>query len=256
MMIVNGMDQASKANSLVWAQDVKLPAASVQSFTLWAGQNLQVGKIEVHPDPNADGKLCVNYVLDPASVAAGWRITQTHLAIGNTPADIPQANGNPIPGQFKAASDTFTPGVTSHEYCGLTSGTVIAAHAVVTQTNPTTGLVTQTQTAWAGDNGFSGKNWARYATGDFPNLPLYDFSMNATNVYDGAQGTDGGARLTVSINGQKIGGADLTNVVPGNQITIEKVVSYAGTAHIEIRNEAAFYSGNDFAIDNISLTQH
>jgi hypothetical protein len=254
MMIVNGMDQQSGANSTVWAQDVKLPAASVQSFPLLAGQTLQVGTIQVHPDPSENGKLCVNYALDPQAIANGWSITQTHLAIGNSPTDIPQSNGNPIPGQFKAASDTFTPGVTSHEYCGLTPGTVIAAHAVVTQSNPTTHLVTQTQTAWAGSSKFSGKNWALYASGAFANLPVYDFSMTGMNLYDGAD-SSGGADLTVTINGQQIDEAQLTGTA-GQQIWFHGVVSPTDTAHIVIQNKTAVYSGNDFAIDNISLTQH
>lgn len=252
MMIVNGMEGATEGNgSLVWAQDVTLPKAA-ETYPLWAGQNLAVGTIAVRPDPANPGKLCVNYVLDDEDIAAGWRITQTHLATADTAAGIPQSNGNPTPGQFKAANDTFAPGVTAKEYCNVKSGLVVAAHAVVTQTTPA-GLVKQTQTAWAGDTKFNGKQWALYASyTPTDHAASYDFSMDATNVYPTTN-----AQLVVTINGQEIGTADLDGKTPGNLAHVTaNDLALSGTAHIEIRNKVPAYNGNDFAIDNISLTPH
>jgi len=65
----------------------------------------------------------------------GWEITETHLDIECSLDEIPQKNGNPIPGKFEYSND-FEPGVTEHtvtinldDLC--CTDPIIAAHAVV-----------------------------------------------------------------------------------------------------------------------------
>src|SRR5512132_1874856 len=59
---------------------------------LIAGQHTDVGDIKVWDDGTT---LYVQYeTVDP------WCMTETHLAVASSLSDIPQANGNPIPGQF------------------------------------------------------------------------------------------------------------------------------------------------------------
>src|SRR5262245_20466537 len=59
---------------------------------LIAGQNKHSGAIKIWDDGKS---LYILYeTIDP------WCLTETHLAVASSLADIPQANGNPIPGQF------------------------------------------------------------------------------------------------------------------------------------------------------------
>ncbi|PIV38376.1 MAG: hypothetical protein COS30_02430, partial [Candidatus Portnoybacteria bacterium CG02_land_8_20_14_3_00_45_8] len=84
-----------------------------------------------------------------AAIADGWVITEVHVAVGATLANIPQTKpnkkglggGNPIPGLFPVNVD-IDPGVTETDWFCLgynwTKGEspVIAAHAVVSQIQP------------------------------------------------------------------------------------------------------------------------
>jgi len=58
----------------------------------------------------------------------------------------------------------------------------------------------------------------------------------------------------VSLNGKQIGEKSLTGLDAGNGVEFKDTVSLANTVH-EIRHHATDYSGNDFAIDDITLTQ-
>jgi hypothetical protein len=136
MMIVNGTSsEAGAPNKLVWGQNVTLPACEpvVTSYPLFAGQTWQVGVILV---TNTAGKICVEYKLFDSVLAAGWRLTETHLAIATSANGIPQTKtGNPIPGQFPY-SRSYDPGVSSDKYCidwscAPGANIIIAAHAVV-----------------------------------------------------------------------------------------------------------------------------
>ena len=143
MMIVNGSSNGAPPE-VVWAQDVTLPVCDpVTTYTLYAGQTWPIGEVLVKNDEA--GKICVKFVLtDEAAIADGWLITEAHVAVGNTSADIPQTQpnkkgqggGNPIPGHFPI-NVTIDPGVTETEwYCldyNWVEGTplCIAAHAVV-----------------------------------------------------------------------------------------------------------------------------
>jgi hypothetical protein len=68
-------------------------AGNPDVYQLYAGQDIDVGEIQVWND---DQNLYVKYVVD----ATDWCLTETHLAVAYSLDDIPQKNGNPIPGQF------------------------------------------------------------------------------------------------------------------------------------------------------------
>src|SRR5215216_169551 len=113
---------------------------------LIAGQHTDVGDIKVWDDGTY---LYVEYeTVDP------WCLKETHLAIGSSLEDIPQANGNPIPGQFPYKTDhncasSFTYRIPlTWDTCQL----YIAAHAAIN-----TG-----ETAWGSGPDFTGRNWATY----------------------------------------------------------------------------------------------
>lgn len=131
MMIVNGDDVAPPA--VVWEQDVALPSCyEEQRFPLFAGKTWQVGEMIVN---NTDDQICITYELSSTVAAAGWRLTETHLALGPNANAIPQTKtGNPIPGAFPY-SRVYDPGVVSDTFCvdmDITGAPiVIAAHAVV-----------------------------------------------------------------------------------------------------------------------------
>jgi len=136
MMIVNGTDE--DPSKLIWGQTVTLPVCDpVQAFTLYAGQTWEIGEVLVKND--VEGKICVQFVLtDEDAIAEGWLITEAHVAVEAKASDIPQKNGNPIPGKFPV-NEKLDPGVTETDWYCLeyewTEGVelVIAAHAVVGQ---------------------------------------------------------------------------------------------------------------------------
>jgi len=65
----------------------------VTTITLYAGQNIDVGEVQVWND---EQNLYVKYIVD----APDWCLEETHVALAYTLEGIPQKNGNPIPGQF------------------------------------------------------------------------------------------------------------------------------------------------------------
>ncbi|MDD5703262.1 MAG: hypothetical protein PHU23_14590 [Dehalococcoidales bacterium] len=109
-------------------------------FPLYAGQDIEVGKVQVWNDSNG---VCAKFAITESD----WVITEVHLAIEASMEAIPQTGynkkgkggGNPIPGQFEFIEE-FDLGVTeAGPYCkswedlGADCGDeiYIAAHAVV-----------------------------------------------------------------------------------------------------------------------------
>ncbi|GEM_PF-3352109 len=98
--------------------------------TLLAGQDIDAGTVSVWNDGD---NLFVKF-----ETSAGWVMTETHLAVATDPNDIPQKNGNPIPGRFTYKHEDLG-GVTEDPYTIPLSeigagpdGTVyIAAHAAL-----------------------------------------------------------------------------------------------------------------------------
>jgi hypothetical protein len=82
--------------------------AGAASFDLFAGQSTDAGDVYVWND-------ATSYFVE-IDMASGWCMTESHVIAAASVAAIPQANGNPIPGQFPikesykpcADGDTFT----------------------------------------------------------------------------------------------------------------------------------------------------
>lgn len=134
MMIVNGT--TTEPPAIVWGQDVTdltPDPADPQSFPLYAGKSNLVGEVLVKSDGT---NICVKFVLSEDAIAVGWIIAETHVAVADVAAGIPQMNGNPTPGKFPEG-EKLDPGVTETDwYClpigaGWSAPDVVAAHAVV-----------------------------------------------------------------------------------------------------------------------------
>lgn len=134
MMIVNGTTSTDIPQKLVWGQEVTLPECDDESsYPLYAGQDMLVGDVIVKSDGD---KVCVKFVLNAEAMAAGWKMSEVHVAVADSVAGIKQKNGNPIPGQFPV-NVSLDPNVTETEwFCfdrdpSWTDPLAIAAHAVV-----------------------------------------------------------------------------------------------------------------------------
>jgi hypothetical protein len=127
-----------------------------------AGQHINVGKISISNDETT--------LFVKIDLVDSWYMTESHVAVGGSLADIPQTKtGNPIPGKFPY-SQSYNPPVSSAIYeipldaingfnqCG--QQLYIAVHAAVEQI--VDGQIIQGQTAWGAGNPFPGKNWATY----------------------------------------------------------------------------------------------
>jgi len=116
---------------------------------LIAGQNQHAGDIKVWDDGTS---LFVSY-----ETVSPWCLTETHLAVVSSLDSIPQANGNPIPGQFPY-KNTHNCATNFLYTIPLTKGACqiyIAAHAAVKSPE-------STETAWGNGLDFPGNNWGTY----------------------------------------------------------------------------------------------
>lgn len=127
---------------------------------LIAGQHTDAGDVLVWNDANY---LYVKYTAEP-----GWCITETHLAVAETLAGIPQTKtGNPIPGRFENSGDykkcetevLYVYDLAAHGWDVCDQSLTIAAHAVVKTGDK---KHERTETAWGNGEQFEGKNWAMY----------------------------------------------------------------------------------------------
>lgn len=101
-----------------------------ESYPLFAGQDIEVGTVEVWND---DSTLYVKYIVE-----SPWRLTETHLHVAIDLSAIPQTKkNNPIPGQFDYKMEHNH--VTNYTYTIpmlSTDGELyIAAHAVVSDSS-------------------------------------------------------------------------------------------------------------------------
>jgi hypothetical protein len=98
------------------------PPGVTKAADLFAGKTTDVGDVFVWND-------ATNYYVE-INMDDGWCMTESHVIVAATVAGIPQANGNPIPGQFPAGEDynpcadgdTFTfaiAGVGAHPYVAV-----------------------------------------------------------------------------------------------------------------------------------------
>lgn len=150
---------------------------------LWAGQNLDVGEVQVEKDGD---NIIVRYVIDHPD----WCLTETHLQVATDLAGIPQKNGNPIPGKFEFKEEHDC--ITEFEYTlnykergwECDESLLIAAHAVVKstvceQTGVVYGMARNTGDVW-GIDVVNGTAWVEFESvapipsGISPNGLAYD----------------------------------------------------------------------------------
>ena len=128
------------------------------SINIMAGQFTNSGTILVENDAT---NLYVTY-----NALQNWYFSEMHLYVGPY-SNVPAQNGNPVPGQFPYKK-SFNPLVQTYTFTiPLSSITLdankcmyIAAHS--SMKNIVDGIVIRTETGWAGDIKFPGKNWATY----------------------------------------------------------------------------------------------
>lgn len=124
----NGLVDDFGGGAHAWAE-LGVRSMSCTTVDLLADQDINVGYVQVCGDGDI---LTVEYVI----TEPGWVITQTHLAVADSLAGIPQTKkGNPKVGQFDY-SLSHEPPVTSYAYppidvSGLGDPLYIAAHAKV-----------------------------------------------------------------------------------------------------------------------------
>lgn len=250
MMIVNGSPYEGNP-TLVWGQEVNLPAMFSDAFTyrMFANVDWEVGEVRVK---NSADEICVEFV-----VTEGWLITKAHVAIGDIPGDIPQKKGIPNPGKFEI-NESLKPGVTDTGwYCQpYDEEPIVAAHAELVRPKTTT-EPRESATGWGavnvGEELFNHESPATYITHNpqDPIAAMYRFTMWGASSY-----WQNPAVLEVNFGEISVGTATLT--LPEDEGEWVKVeydfnVSPTDTIYIAIRDRISERYGDDFVIDDISL---
>jgi hypothetical protein len=84
----------------------------------------------------------------------------------------------------------------------------------------------------------------------------YDFSATVANILPLAAISDGGAAISVEINGVDVADVNLTSNDPSNPVVLTgNTVPAADPVVLTIRNGSTVKVGNDFSLDDISLIQ-
>jgi hypothetical protein len=287
MMIVNGTwdDYSPDYDAIVWAQTVEdlecVPIYPETTVTLYAGQTWDAGDVLVKT--SADG-VCVKFVLNQEAIDEDWVITEVHVDVADTAANIPNKNGNPIPGKFEI-KEKLDPGVTETEwYCLETDAdpVIIAAHVKLElpeighlddngtpdNTDDDFWVVDRpydSETGWGDGDDFPGKNWAtyiEYTPEDDCDYGSYLLEFWAGNSFPGnptwpAQP----AILEVQINSVVVGTLSLEYnppyaPTPGwMQFSATWDAGSDTSAIIEIRDTRHIMYGDDFVIDDISFVK-
>jgi hypothetical protein len=262
MMLINGSE--TKADQTLWKQTVDLGDQYTTTYKLVTGaKSTEIGTVTVRPD--GLNTVSVNYNV----TAPGYLINAVHVGTGATLSDLVNAKKandlKIVPGQldFNQAVTPPAAQVEVHNVPVVAGAKYIIAHADLTQTTPT-GTVGQTATT-------KGKttvdtNWFMYSDFTFE-VPTYDFSMVATNVADADKFPYDdtllkNANITVTLtdaNGNIVKQAtqELDTVGDvGRVVKFAENVTYSKTITIKVTNDTAEHSGNDFALDDISLVNH
>lgn len=131
------------------------PACS-ETYTLYAGQTINVGDLEVSNDNDS---IYVTY-----TVTGGWELVETHLYVGDMSGLPANKAGNPKIGNFPHKSNHS--GVTSFTYAVAIDPSmscyIVAAHASVQKVQ--NGTVVQSETAWSEGAPLTSKgSWATFS---------------------------------------------------------------------------------------------
>jgi len=135
-----------------------IPCGEELVLTLWAGQNIDVGDVNVFND--ADDLFI------QIESTGGWFLTETHVAVATSLEEIPQTgSGNPKVGHFDLSTE-HDPPVSYYEYhvnYAYEPGQelFLAVHAAAVLMDDG-GNPIQEETAWADGYEFPGSSWATY----------------------------------------------------------------------------------------------
>ncbi len=160
----------------------------VKTLTLWAGQHIDVGNLEVY---NNEESLFVVY-----NTNGDWKITETHLYVGSNPPK--NKNGILVPGKFpyKSTHDNASTVIYEVPLSDLSDCFQVYAHAVVN--NVVAGSVVDSQTAFGGDLSGTGPRWFFYTDfcvqdceDDEECIPSNETAWSEGDLYD-----DGGGWAT------------------------------------------------------------
>ncbi len=175
---VSSSDEARNGRS---ATDV---CGDVKPVTLWAGQHINVGTLEVY---NNEESLFVVY-----TTSGDWKITETHLYVGTNPPK--NKAGILVPGHFpySATHNNATSVVYEIPLADLEDCFQVYAHAVVKKI--VNGQVVSSQTAFGGDTAGTGPRWFFYTDycvqdcEDEECVPTEEVAWSEGELYDGQSG--------------------------------------------------------------------
>jgi len=152
---------------------------------LIAGQNKIAGSIQTWDDGQS---LFIRF-----QTTGSWCLTESHLAVALSLDEIPQSNGNPIPGQFpyknyhQCATNFLYTIPLENQACEL----YIAAHASVKKPGAQ-------ETAWANGNDFPGNNWATYFIYQTNDCNTNSSSPTITDIFPNAGPVTGGTVVVIT----------------------------------------------------------
>ena len=195
-------------------------SAQAADYPLYAGQDMPVGYVEVTDN---GATMTVKYVIDDSD----WCITETHLAIEQLLADIPQTKkNNPIPGKFEF-NDSWNcvPDVTYTKDVSDETMYYVAAHAVVydTTSGETLTLVSDPSVAVTEVNGqpMAQNAVEAYEPNGYPKCSTMTLADNIISLWD--QGIGGNSATFTAAGADWIWNApNPERVILGDAVTFQK----------------------------------
>lgn len=129
--------------------------------TLWAGQNIDVGTVNIL---NTDE----GYLHIFAFLTGDWYAVESHLHLASDPSEFPMTNaGNPKIGNFDYKTE-YDPATQMIHYSfvldsiGFEIGDLLYAALHIVVQKEVEGEIVQTETSWSEGPGFPGNSWAMY----------------------------------------------------------------------------------------------
>ncbi len=152
--------------------------ANAESYPLYAGQNIEVGTVDVTYIGN---HVAVTYQLSEP----GWVLTETHTQVVCNLVGVPQSKGNPVPGKFEDSETfNFDDGIVTYTFeddVACSGSVVVAAHAVVKKEIEPAEQLTEN---FASDLTWSNAVYAWEPGPAYPNDGADDSSWAANSLWD------------------------------------------------------------------------
>jgi hypothetical protein len=205
---------------------------------LLAGQTNPAGTVEIAND--RDDNLYIEF-----DITAPWMMDQSHVAIADTLAGIPQTRkGNPMIGNF-AYQRTHIPAVTSDTYViprsalslDVNGSVVVAAHAALSRLDAA-GQIVASETGWAAGQRFAERgSWATYLSYEFQTCsdepPVVETSTQTAFARSDESST---CFLDIDVDGNSIGDFNRWGWTNGPLMEGDYVMPlYAGAGQCDVR---------------------